>query len=324
MAAVTAVVRSPALRTAPGRSRPWLRAVAGTAILAAVVASAGTEPFLRGLAALTPAALAAAFALAAGATAAAAWRWRILATRLGLRLGWRESVAAYYRSQFLNAVLPGGIVGDVHRAVSHGRSVEQFAQATRAVAAERAVGQAVQVVLATAVLAVAGASAYAPAMVLLLCIGVLALVAAIAALASRRLAAAVGRELAMLRLALGAPGTLVRVVAASVLVVTAHVATFLVACVAVGVDASEGRVAAAAVIAVLASSIPLSVGGWGPREGAAAWAFGAAGLGSAAGIAAATAYGVLATIALAPGAVVVAASVLSRRTAAARQRTPRT
>ena len=57
--------------------------------------------------------------------AAAAWRWRILVRRLGLSLGWRESVAAYYRSQFLNTVLPGGVVGDVDRAVSHGRSVDQ-------------------------------------------------------------------------------------------------------------------------------------------------------------------------------------------------------
>ena len=66
----------------------------------------------------------------------------------GFALGWRESVSAYYRSQFLNTVLPGGVVGDVHRAVVHGRSVEQVAQAARAVAAERAVGQAVQLVLA--------------------------------------------------------------------------------------------------------------------------------------------------------------------------------
>jgi uncharacterized membrane protein YbhN (UPF0104 family) len=108
------------------------------------------------------------------------------------------------------------------------------------------------------------------------------------------------------------------VVAASVVVLGAHVATFLVACLAVGVDARPERVAAAAVVAVLASAIPLSLGGWGPREGAAAWAFGAAGLGAAAGIAAATAYGVLAMIAVAPGAVVVAASALRRRSEGAR------
>ena len=50
---------------------------------------------------------------------------------------WGESVSAYYRSQFLNSVLPGGVVGDVHRAVAHGREREHGPQASRAVVAER-------------------------------------------------------------------------------------------------------------------------------------------------------------------------------------------
>ncbi|MGL4257416.1 MAG: lysylphosphatidylglycerol synthase domain-containing protein, partial [Microbacterium sp.] len=121
------------------------------------------------------------------------------------------------------------------------------------------------------------------------------------------------RELAVLRDAFASAGTVLRVTAASVVVLGAHVATFLVACAAVGVAASPERVTAAALVAVLASSIPFSLGGWGPREGAAAWAFGMAGLGAAAGLAAATAYGVLAMIAVAPGAIVAAASVVRRR-----------
>ena len=66
-------------------------------------------------------------------------------------------------------------------------------------------------------------------------------------------------------------------------------------------------------IAVLAGAIPVNIGGWGPREGAAAWAFAAAGLGAATGIAASTAFGVLALIAVIPGAAVVAASALRHR-----------
>jgi uncharacterized membrane protein YbhN (UPF0104 family) len=283
------------------------------AILAGVGAVAGAEPFLRGLAAVTPGAIAAAVVLAAGATCAAAWRWRTLATRMGLRLGWGESVAAYYRSQFLNTVLPGGVVGDVQRAVSHGRDVEEVAQASRAVAAERAAGQVVQVALALAVLAALGASAASPAAAVGLVLAGIAATVGVVAAVSRRARTAIGRELTVLRSAFASAGTVVRVVAASVIVVGAHVATFVVACSAVGVDASPERVAAAAVVAVLASSIPLSLGGWGPREGAAAWAFGAVGLGAAAGLAAATAYGVLATIALAPGAAVVAASAVRGR-----------
>jgi uncharacterized membrane protein YbhN (UPF0104 family) len=135
----------------------------------------------------------------------------------------------------------------------------------------------------------------------------------VAAAGSRRVRAAAGREIAALRLAFGAIRTIVVVVIASLVVIAAHVTTFIVACLAVGVDAPPERLAAVALIAVLAASIPLNIGGWGPRETAAGWAFAAVGLGAATGIAASTAFGVLAMIAVAPGAAVVAASALHRR-----------
>jgi glycosyltransferase 2 family protein len=51
-----------------------------------------------------------------------------------------------------------------------------------------------------------------------------------------------------------------------------------------------------------------SVGGWGPREGAAAWAFGAAGLGAEQGITTAVVYGVMVLVACLPGAAVLVVS----------------
>jgi hypothetical protein len=47
--------------------------------------------------------------------------------------------------------------------------------------------------------------------------------------------------------------------------------------------------------------LPLNVGGWGPREGVTAWAFGAAGLGAATGLTVAVVYGVLSFVASLPG-----------------------
>jgi glycosyltransferase 2 family protein len=47
-----------------------------------------------------------------------------------------------------------------------------------------------------------------------------------------------------------------------------------------------------------------SVGGWGPREGVTAWAFGAAGLGAQRGVTTAVVYGVLVFVACLPGAAV--------------------
>ena len=54
---------------------------------------------------------------------------------------------------------------------------------------------------------------------------------------------------------------------------------------------------------MMATVVP-SVGGWGPREGITAWAFGAAGLGAHAGVATAVVYGIMGLVAYLPGAAV--------------------
>ena len=84
----------------------------------------------------------------------------MIAGGLGLRLPLRTAVADCYRSIFLNATLPGGVLGDVHRAVNHGREVGDVGRGVRAVFWERTAGQIVQSVLVVVVLltfAVAGA-----------------------------------------------------------------------------------------------------------------------------------------------------------------------
>jgi hypothetical protein len=69
-----------------------------------------------------------------------------------------------------------------------------------------------------------------------------------------------------------------------------------------------------ALLVLLAGALP-NVGGWGPREGVAGWAFAAAGLGAPAGIATSVAFGVMALVASLPGAVVLVVA-WSRRTGA--------
>jgi hypothetical protein len=59
-------------------------------------------------------------------------------------------------------------------------------------------------------------------------------------------------------------------------------------------------------------TLPTNVGGWGPREGVAAWLFASAGLGAAQGVAVATVYGVLVFAACLPGAIVVLVDWLRR------------
>ena len=133
----------------------WARLAAAAATLAVLVWRLGTGPFLDGLRTVDGGALAAASGLAVLTTVCCAWRWRIVARGLGVDLPLGTAVAAYYRSLFLNVTLPGGVVGDVHRGISHGRDTRDVGRGLRAVAWERSAGQVVQVVLTVAVLLVA-------------------------------------------------------------------------------------------------------------------------------------------------------------------------
>ena len=110
------------------------------------------------------------------------------------------------------------------------------------------------------------------------------------------------------------------VLPASVIVVAGHAATFVIAAHAAGVHASLARMLPLAMLALLAAAIPLNVAGWGPREGVAAWAFGATGLGADAGVATATVYGVLVFAACLPGAVVMLANPSRRPASDAREK----
>ncbi len=292
-------------------SRP-VRIAAALLVVAATVVAVGVGPFLKGIASLTPLAIGAAFALAAIATAAAAWRWSVVSAALGLPLAWGPAVGAYYRSQFLNTVLPGGVLGDVHRAYRQGS-----AAAVRAVATERVAGQVVQVALTLAILVPLGlGTALAPTVGIAAGVVASALGVFVAFPRGRRL---MRREWGMLRPLIARPAAMLAVVAASVVVVAAHVATFVVAGAAVGVPVRPGELCVVALVVLGASAIPLNIGGWGPREAASAAAFAFAGLGGAAGVAVSTAFGVLAMIAVVPGALVLVGERIRPRIRARRR-----
>jgi hypothetical protein len=102
------------------------------------------------------------------------------------------------------------------------------------------------------------------------------------------------------------------VAVASAVVVLGHAVTFLVAARTAGVAAPPSRMLPLALLAMLAMVLP-SVAGWGPREGATAWVFAAAGLGAGRGAATAVAYGVMVLAASLPGALVLVAGWFPRR-----------
>jgi uncharacterized membrane protein YbhN (UPF0104 family) len=297
-------------------ARRWANVAFAAATLAVLVWRLGTGPFLDGLRAVDGAALAAGSGLAVLTTVCCAWRWRTVARGLGADLPLGTAVAAYYRSIFLNLTLPGGVVGDVHRGLSHGRGTSDIGRGLRAVAWERSAGQVVQVVLTVAVLLVV-ASPVRPVMPFV----ALALLTAAAgvALVIRARPAAGRSRWARLRSAAGRDvrnGLLARrawpaVALASVLVVAGHAVTFLIAARTAGVTAPASELLPLALLVLLAAALP-NVGGWGPREGVTAWAFAAAGLGASNGIATAVVYGVMVFVASLPGAAVLVAGWVAR------------
>jgi glycosyltransferase 2 family protein len=335
--AVQAERGAAAERGAPARRRQWwwLNLAAAAATLGFLVWRLGTGPFLDGLRTVDGGALAAASALAALTTVCCAWRWRIVARGLGVDLPLGTAVAAYYRSLFLNVTLPGGVVGDVHRGISHGRDTSDVGRALRAVAWERSAGQVVQLVLTVAVLLVLPSPVGTVGPLVALALIAAATGVALAARARptgggspwtrrRRAAARDPRDGPWARLRRAAArdlrdGLLARrawpaIAVASALVVAGHAATFLIAARSAGVIAPPSEMLPLALIVLQAAALP-NVGGWGPREGVTAWAFAEAGLGASAGVATAVVYGVMVFVASLPGALVLLASGRWRRAA---------
>lgn len=297
--------------------RTHLGTLAGAAVLAVLLWRLGTGALLDGLGRIDGATVLAALGIGLVTTFFSAWRWALVARGLRLRLPLSAAVADYYRALFLNAALPGGVLGDVHRAVRHGRSAGDLGRGVRAVVLERAAGQlaltgagiAVLLTLPSPVLTEARRIAPPAA---------LALAGALAVVLALRVNRALARRCRALRAALDearagllSRRTLPGVALSSAVVLAGHLTMFVLAARVAGSAASLAVLAPLAVLALLAMGLPLNVGGWGPREGVTAWAFGAAGLGAGIGLGTAVVYGVLSLVASLPGAAV----LLARRPA---------
>jgi len=177
---------------------------------------------------------------------------------------------------------------------------------------ERLAGQVVQAVLALIVLC-SLASPVRPPLALVV-VGLLLAVGAVVTLCLRRprskLLTSVRSDI---QHGLVSKSTGPGVVAASVVTVAGHAATFVLAARTAGVSAPLPQLLPLAMLVLLAMALPMNVGGWGPREGVAAWGFGAAGLGANHGVATATVFGVMVFVASLPGAATLAFGWLRRR-----------
>ena len=295
----------------------WARPLGGVLVLGALAVVLGTGPFVDALRATDATVLAAGALIALLTTLCGAWRWRLVARRLGTDLALTTALASCYRAQFLNATLPGGVLGDVGRGVQHGRDGGNVGRGLRGVAWERTAGQVVLVALTVVVVLVArpfdlpDVSAASAAVVVGLVLVGAALVAAAARGRGGRVTGWVRLAVADVK-ALGTGPASLGIVLASLLAVVGHTATFVLAARAVGVRTPVTDLLPLALLVLVMSALPLNLAGWGPREGAAAWVFAAAGLGAASGLATAVAFGAIALVGTLPGAALLLAGRVRR------------
>ncbi|WTX78717.1 flippase-like domain-containing protein [Streptomyces sp. NBC_00645] len=294
------------------RLRTHLGTVAGVLILGVLLWRLGTGVFLDGLRRIDATTLWAAIGIGLLTTVFSAWRWCLVARELRIRLPLGAAVADYYRALFLNAALPGGVLGDVHRAVRHGQSAGDIGRGVRAVVLERTAGQAVLVAVGAIVLLTQPSPVLAESREAALILAIVSVCGVVTVGAVRKGRAPVGAvrygavrgALAEARGALLARGSWPGVTLSSVLVLAGHLTMFVLAARVAGSTASVAQLMPLALLALLAMGLPLNIGGWGPREGVTAWAFGAAGLGASMGLTVAVIYGVLSFAASLPGAAV--------------------
>lgn len=282
--------------------RPALRLGATLAVLGVVAAVVGGDAVRAGAAVLSPGPLLAALGLGALWRALASARWLVVSRALGAPLRPLDAYAEYARSELLNAVVPGGVVGDVDRARRHSRDVGRL-RAARAVVVERGLGQvtllgatAVALALDPRLLGVAdGVDRRTVLVAALLVLLVAAVVVAVWQPWRVRPEQdrPVGRRGLVAALGLG--------LLASAGVLACFVTTFLLAGHVTGLDATVAHAVPAVLVTLVVSAVPLTVSGWGAREAGAALAFAAVGVGAAEGVAASVGYGLLALVAALPG-----------------------
>jgi len=297
-------------------ARPVMRAVqiaVTLGLLALLWRLVDGQAALAHLAGAQPVWLAGALALLTAQTLLSALRWRLTAGQFGITLDLRTAISEYYLSQIVNQVLPGGVLGDAGRAL-RARLQSGLIASGQAVLFERLAGQiALFALFAGAVvtsLALPGGfhwpniTLLAP--VLSLIAGIMGFVLVLWFVGPHlpgRTGAALGAFKAAFLRALWAPQVRLRQIATSVGTAFLNVAAFACCASAVGVPLPPGAALVLVPPILLMMLVPITVSGWGLREGAAAALLLSVGATAAEGLAASVAFGLTLIVAALPGAV---------------------
>jgi len=297
-------------------------------VIVAVLLFVDVEKLLGELTRIPPVAVIAGLVLGVGQVFLSAWRWRYTAAILGIPIPCWQAVREYYLATFTNQVLPGGVLGDVNRALRHGADSRNRLAAAHGVAIERLSGQIVLagvVVTGLSWLVITGrimgadppASDSSGQLFLLLAGAAIAvLLVWFFAKRSRRISAYFATLRGDLKRALMSWPAFPWQLLSSLLVVASYLAVFLVLAKGAGYladMASVGVVAALCSLLLLSMVIPFTVSGWGVREGAAVVLWPMAGLPAEQGVALSVAYGALIFVSSLPGALFLFSSQARQR-----------
>lgn len=250
--------------------------------------------------------------------AVSAWRWRFTAARLGIELPFPHALREYYLATFLNQVLPGGIAGDASRAWRHARGRRrrqaEAGPAIRAVVLERASGQTMMLLAATASFVTLTATndssawqvaGWASGLCGVVAVGILLFTVRPGQRASWTVLAPLIHDA---QASLLARSALPAQLGSSAVVVGTYIVTFLVAARAVSVETPASTLLPLVAPVLVAMLLPVTVAGWGVREGAAALLWESVGLSVTDGVVISLAYGLLTLMSSLPGAFMLASA----------------
>lgn len=243
-------------------------------------------------------------------TVLSAVRWKITAKELGITLNLKTALSEYYLAQLVNQALPGGIIGDAGRAI-RSRNEAGLLSSGKAVVFERLLGQVglfvVMFVAFGTTLVIPGWLEW-PSWILLAIAGltvVLLFLVLSLSVITRRSKGALARGIKSWGLSakkvFSTPSSIWAQVFLSLGTAVCNVAGFTFAAWAVGSSLSFSLALVLVPMILLAMLLPITVSGWGLREGVAVALFPIVGLAAVEGLAASVAFGLIFLVVSLPG-----------------------
>lgn len=243
-------------------------------------------------------------------TVLSGFRWRLTARQLGIFLPRRRAVQEYFLAQLVNQVLPGGILGDASRAV-RARTQAGLMVSAQAVFLERLAGQLGLFLVMFAGLSASLLAPVGPEWPVRVVVGVGLVVALSLALTlglllgRREFPGRLGRALASISSAARAAfiprSVRWKQIGLSVATALCNIAGFIFAAWAIGSSLPLAVAFVVVPMILLAMLFPLTISGWGVREGVAVALFVLVGGSAVEGLAASVAFGLVCIAVALPG-----------------------